>query len=185
MFLIFRSFLQDNIRNLKLDTHTVSGFASEVWKKCTTEVKDEYRKLSKIAKEKHGYINPGYVYESKRKICQTKSNLTTILSSNSFMQQELRPQTNSFTTFQNFPTFHTMYTCNNIDLSIDYTHIYYPHIYYHHSQHQNICISYSNDQYNTLRNFQGSYDHDNVMSKETIFTGKTSDSEQKLFEFNY
>ncbi|GES83578.1 hypothetical protein GLOIN_2v1874127 [Rhizophagus clarus] len=64
--------------------------------------------VQKIAKEEHGNINPGYVDEPKRKTCQTKSqvnssspkvsNLTTPLSSNSFMQQELRPQTNSFTT---------------------------------------------------------------------------------------
>ncbi|GBB96915.1 hypothetical protein RclHR1_02870013 [Rhizophagus clarus] len=214
-FFIFRSIFQAAICNLKLQVPTVSSLASEVWKKCTPEVIELFTKLSNIAKIEHGYINPGYVYKPNRKHRHTKPpiNPGTLMSPmislscsptapiwtspsrpNSFMQQESRPsisfalQTNSFTTFENFPTFPTQYTYTMIDPPIHYmSPNESTHIHYQHSQHPNLCISHiphndvTVDQFSAFRNAHdintilSTRKNDNVTSKESSLAGQPLD----------
>jgi len=68
---------QGAIDDFKLQVPVVSGFASEVWKKCSPEVVELFTKLSQIAKSEHSEINPGYVYmpnRSKSRIAKNKTN---------------------------------------------------------------------------------------------------------------
>ncbi|CAH1764332.1 14578_t:CDS:2 [Entrophospora sp. SA101] len=58
---------QTAIDNYKLQVPVVSGLASEVWAKSTSEVKSVFTMLASIAKSEHSEINPGYVYKPRRK----------------------------------------------------------------------------------------------------------------------
>ncbi|CAJ0625502.1 1929_t:CDS:2 [Entrophospora sp. SA101] len=66
-FFIFRTMFQTAIDNYKLQVPVVSGLASEVWAKSTSEVKSVFTMLASIAKSEHSEINPGYVYKPRRK----------------------------------------------------------------------------------------------------------------------
>ncbi|CAJ0625503.1 1930_t:CDS:2 [Entrophospora sp. SA101] len=66
-FFIFRTMFQTASDNYKLQVPVVSGLASEVWAKSTSEVKSVFTMLASIAKSEHSEINPGYVYKPRRK----------------------------------------------------------------------------------------------------------------------
>ncbi|CAG8564135.1 468_t:CDS:2 [Paraglomus occultum] len=102
-FFIFRTMLQGSIDALKLQVPIVSGLASEVWKKCSDDVKELFTKLAARAKAEHSEINPGYVYKPFRRNSSESSD-DKARAEDSHDENSERTQTETTETTESLPS---------------------------------------------------------------------------------